>query len=157
SRHQVTALADAGQGRREDTVALLQQQGAQARVTPWTRTNVLICVSLTGSSTISDVFLERALANPRQRFANAPREVRPVTGSSRSFVDARTPAQLLERQRGVQSTGTVEVAIDQAVQHVPKIDATDPTGRVGVANDVDRATVAQQIVELGLVGELVDA
>jgi hypothetical protein len=39
---------------------------------------------------------------------------------------------------------------------VPDVDAAGPSDRVGIADDVDRATVAEQMVELRMLGELVD-
>ena len=49
-----------------------------------------------------------------------------------------------------------QVAVDQTVEEMANIESALSAGGVRVAYDVDRAAVGQQIVELGVIGELVD-
>jgi hypothetical protein len=50
----------------------------------------------------------------------------------------------------------IQVAVDQTVEEMANIESALSAGGVRVAYDVDRAAVRQQIVELGVIGELVD-
>ena len=77
-------------------------------------------------------------------------------GRLRGIVDQGAPAQLLERQRRIHPARVIEVAVDQPVEEMADVEPAFPAGGVGVANDVDRAAVAQQVIELRPIGELVD-
>jgi len=50
----------------------------------------------------------------------------------------------------------IQVAVDQTVEEMANIESALSAGGVRVAYDVDCAAVGQQIVELGVIGELVD-
>src|SRR5215510_11276898 len=50
----------------------------------------------------------------------------------------------------------IQVAVDQAVEEMANVEPALPAGGVRVAYDVDRAAVGQQVIELGVIGELVD-
>src|SRR6516162_4367228 len=49
-----------------------------------------------------------------------------------------------------------QVAVDQTVEEMANIESALSAGGVRIAYDVDRAAVGQHIVELGVIGELVD-
>src|SRR4029450_12952519 len=89
--------------------------------------------------------------------ADAVGKIRAIACRLRGGGDARAAAQLIEGKRGVDDTCGVDVTVDEPVQHVAKVEAANPTRGIGVADDVDGAAVAQQMVELRAVGELVDA
>ena len=92
----------------------------------------------------------------RQGCANALREIGRAIGRLRGLVDQGAPPQLVERQRRVHPARVVEVAVDQAVEEMADVEPALPAGGVGVAHDVDRAAVAQQVIELRPIGEFVD-
>src|SRR5215475_9625431 len=93
----------------------------------------------------------------RQGGANALGEIRSVVGSPRGLVDPRTPAQLVKRQGVVDQSCAIDVAIDETVEEMTHIKSADPASGVRVANDVDRATVAQQMIKLWVISEFVDS
>ena len=84
------------------------------------------------------------------------REIGRAVGRLRRLVDERAPPQFVERQRRVDPARVVEVAVDQAVEEMADVEPALPAGGVGIADDVDRAAVAQQMIPLRAVGELVD-
>src|SRR5947209_18727359 len=51
----------------------------------------------------------------------------------------------------------IEVAVDQSVEKMADVESSGPANRVGITNDVNRAAVAQQVIELRMIGKLVDA
>src|SRR5215831_14959992 len=81
----------------------------------------------------------------RQACANAIREIGCSVGRLRGRVDQRAPAQLVERQRRVDPTRVVEVAVDEAIEEVADVEPALPARGIQVANDVDRAAVAQEM------------
>ena len=85
----------------------------------------------------------------RQGFANALGEILSVPGSSRDLIDVRTLAQFFKWQARIQDACVIEIAIAPAVQDVADIQAADPAGEVCIADDIDRAAVAEQMVKLG--------
>src|SRR5262245_33172432 len=93
----------------------------------------------------------------RQRGANAVGEIGSVVGCLRGLIDPRTPAQLVKRQRVVDQSCAIDVAIDETVEEMTHIKSADPASGVRVANDVDRATVAQQMIKLWVIGQFVDS
>src|SRR3954470_19455647 len=84
----------------------------------------------------------------RQGCPDALRKIGRIVGCLRGLVDLGAPPQLVERQRGIQPARIVQIAVDQTVEEMPDIEPTLPTRGVRVANDVDRATVAQQMIPL---------
>src|SRR5215472_12788121 len=92
----------------------------------------------------------------RQGGAYALGEIRSVVGSERGIVDSGTPAQFVKRQGVVDQSCAIDIAIDEAVEEMTDIKSPDPAGGVRVAHDVDRATVAQQMVKLRVIGEFID-
>ena len=50
----------------------------------------------------------------------------------------------------------IEIAIDETVEEMADIKSADPAGGVCITHDVDRAAVAQQMVKLCLISELID-
>ena len=50
----------------------------------------------------------------------------------------------------------VEIAVDKAVEQVTNVESASGTGGVQVTYDVDRTAVAQQVVKLWPISELVD-
>src|SRR5262245_41478394 len=91
-----------------------------------------------------------------QRGAAALRIVGGPVGRHRHRGDGRASAPLVERKRGVDPARVVEVPVDETVEEVANVEAADAAGRVGVAHDVDGAAVAQEVIELRTVGQLVD-
>ena len=77
-------------------------------------------------------------------------------GSLRCVVDQGAPPQFVEGQRRLDPARMIEVAVDQAVQEVADVEPAFSAGSVRISYDVDRAAVAQQVIEFGVVGELVD-
>src|SRR6476469_6798774 len=77
-------------------------------------------------------------------------------GGLRGRVDQRAPAQLVERQRGVDPARMVEVAVDEAVEEMADVEPALAACGIQVANDVDRAAVAQEMIPFRPVGKLVD-
>src|SRR5215472_13819379 len=92
----------------------------------------------------------------RQRRANTLGEIRSVVSSQRGVIDSRTPAQLVKRQGVVDQSCAIDIAIDETIEEMTDIKSPDPASGVCVAHDVDRATVAQQIVKLWVISEFVD-
>ncbi len=72
-------------------------------------------------------------------------------------VDPRAPPHFREGKRRVQQPNIVEIPVDPAVEVMPEIEVAAAADQVRIAHDVDRAAVAQQVIELRAVGELVDA
>src|SRR5262249_25651611 len=72
------------------------------------------------------------------------------------LIDQRASPQFVQRQRRVHPPRVVEVAVDQPVDKMADIEPPVPPGSVRVANDIDRAAVGQQIVELRPIGKFVD-
>ena len=62
-------------------------------------------------------------------------------GAPRGFADQGASPQFVEWEVCVDSARTVEVAIGKAVENVADVDPADPTSRVRVTHDVDRAAV----------------
>ena len=80
-----------------------------------------------------------------------------LPASARDRGDVGAPLQLGEGQRGVEPARVVEVAGGQAIEDVPDVETAGSAGGVSVPDGVDRAVVAEQVVPLGPVRELVDA
>ena len=74
----------------------------------------------------------------------------------RRLVDQGAPPQLVKRQRRVDPAGGVEVAVYQPVEDMTNVKPPRPSSSIRVADDVDRAAVAQQVIELRPIGELID-
>ena len=83
-------------------------------------------------------------------------EIRRTIGGSCCLVNKRTAAEIVERQRRVNSAGMVEIAIDETIEQVADVEPSSSAGRVRVTYDVDRAAVAQQMIRFRLIGQLVD-
>src|SRR5215475_5167439 len=96
-------------------------------------------------------------ANPRRNgCTNSLGEIGCVIGGVRRLVDQGAPSQLVKRQRRVYPAGGVEVAVYQTVEDMTNVKPPDPSSSIRVADDVDRAAVAQQVIELRPIGELID-
>ena len=80
--------------------------------------------------------------------ANPLREIVAVARRARNLGDVRAPAQFVETQRRIHQSGVVEVAVDQAVEHVADVESAGPARDVRIADDVDGAAVAEQVVPL---------
>ena len=74
----------------------------------------------------------------------------------RGLVDQGAPPQFVKRQRSVYPAGVVEVVIYQPIEEMTDVKPANPSGSVHVAYDVDRAAVAQRVIELRPIGELID-
>src|SRR5215471_10424876 len=114
---------------------------------------VLKCLATTKGT----IALSYSRSRNRQGCANALGEIRGVVGSLRGLIDPRTPAQLVKRQDVVDQSCAIDIAIDEAVQKMTDIKSADPASGVRVAHDVDRATVAQQVVKLWVISKFVDS
>src|SRR6478672_8202730 len=101
-------------------------------------------------------WLAQSVRDRRQACANAIREIGCSVSRLRGRVDQRAPAQLVERQRGVDLARVVEVAVDEAIEKMADIEPALPACGIQIANDVDRAAIAQEMVPFGTVGKLVD-
>src|SRR5262245_38240684 len=99
---------------------------------------------------------ERSTGRCREGFTNALGEILCVPGSLRGLVDLRTPAQFFKWQARIQEARAIEIAIAPTVQDMADIQSADPAGEVGIAHDIDRAAVAEQMVKLGVIRELID-
>src|SRR5262249_443997 len=104
----------------------------------------------------TSTFTMSAPGDRRQRCTNALGKIRRIIGRLRSLVDQGSPPQFVEWQRRVHPAGVVELTVDQAVEEMPDIESADPASGVCVAHDVDRAAVAQQMIEFRSIGEFVD-
>src|SRR4029078_5488748 len=71
-------------------------------------------------------------------------------------VDERASSQFFEWKLRVDPAGMVQVTVDQPVEQVTNVEAPGPSRRVRVANDVNRAAIAQQMIELRPIGKLID-
>ena len=69
---------------------------------------------------------------------------------------SRTPAQFCKWQARIQDACVIEIAIAPTVQDMADIQPADPAGEVGIAHDIDRAAVAEQMVKLGSIRQLID-
>ena len=78
------------------------------------------------------------------------------SAAPRCLVDKGAAAELVERQRRVNSARMVEIAVDETVEQMADVEPSSSAGRVCVTYDVDRAAVAQQMIEFRLIGELID-
>src|SRR5262249_61233832 len=65
-------------------------------------------------------------------------------------------AQLFERQARIQEARAIEIAVAPTVQDMADIEPADPAGKGGIADDIDRAAVAEQMIKIGSVRKLVD-
>src|SRR5262245_39607759 len=92
----------------------------------------------------------------REGFANALGKVLGIPGGLRNLIDVGTAAQLFERQARIQEARAIEIAVAPPVQDMADIEPADPAGKVGIADDIDRAAVAEQMIKLGSVRKLVD-
>src|SRR5262245_10272560 len=92
----------------------------------------------------------------RQRGANALGETRSVVGGKRGVIDSRTPAQLVKRQGVVDQSRAINITVNETVEEMTDIKSADSAGSVRVAHDVDRTTVAQQMVKFRVISEFVD-
>jgi hypothetical protein len=92
----------------------------------------------------------------RQGRSNALREIGRPVGRLRGIANQRATPQLLKRQRCIDPARIIEVAIDRAVEQMPDVKPTDPTGGVRITHDVDGATVGQQVIVLRPIGQFVD-
>lgn len=68
----------------------------------------------------------------------------------------RTPPQFFKWQIRVQDACVIEIAIAPAVQDVTDIQPAHSPGEICIADDIDRTAVAEQVVKLGMVRELID-
>src|ERR1700716_3289153 len=92
----------------------------------------------------------------RHGCANALREIGCIIGRLRGLVNQRASPQLVKWQRRVHPARMVEVAVDQAVEEMTDVEPAFPAGGVQIANDIDRAAVAEQMIELRPICKLVD-
>ena len=99
----------------------------------------------------------RSAGHCRQGFANALGEILRVSGSLRCLIDMRTAAQFFKWQARIQDARAIEIAIAPTVQDVADIQPADPAGEVCIADDIDRAAVAEQMVKLRSIRQLIDA
>lgn len=79
-----------------------------------------------------------------------------VGGGEGGGVDGGALAEVGEGEGGVDGADAVEVLVDEAVEEVADVEAIGAADGFGVGGDVDGAVVAEEVVELGLVGEGVD-
>ena len=100
--------------------------------------------------------LAQSVPYRRQACSNAIREIGRSVGRLRGRVDQRAPAQLVERQRGVDPARVVEIAVDEAIEEMTDVEPALAACGIQVANDVDRAAVAQEVIPFRPVGKLVD-
>src|SRR5262245_7290278 len=99
--------------------------------------------------------LAQSFRDRRQAYANAIREIGRCVGRLRGRVDQRAPAQLVERQRGVDPARVVEVAVDEAIEEMADVEPALPACGIQVAYDVDRAAVAREMLPFWPGGKLV--
>src|SRR5258705_3792056 len=92
----------------------------------------------------------------RQGFSNALREIGRAIGRLRGLVNQRATPQLVKWQRCIDPARIIEVAIDQAVEQMPDVEAAGPAGGIRVTHDVDGAAIGQQVIVLRPIGEFVD-
>ena len=92
----------------------------------------------------------------RQEGANALPEIRRTVGGPRRLVDKGAATELVERQGRVNSARMVEIAVDETVEQMADVEPAGSAGRVCVTYDVDRAAVAQQMIEFRPIGQFVD-
>ena len=59
-------------------------------------------------------------------------------------------------RRRIHHPRVVEIPVNETVEGVAEIQAANPAGAIGIADDVDRATVAQQMVKFRLVRQFID-
>src|SRR5262249_3707454 len=93
----------------------------------------------------------------RDGSADSLGEIRRVIGSLRGIIDPRSRAELSERQIRIQQAEAVEVAIDEPVEDITKVEAAHLAGHPCIAHDVDGATVRQKMVPLRPVRKLVNS
>src|SRR5918993_5947782 len=101
--------------------------------------------------------MEASARDGRQECTNALREIGRAIGGLRGPVDQGALPQFVKRQRRIHPARMIEVAVDQTVEKMADVEPALPTGSVRVAYDVDRAAIAQQVVELWVIGEFVDS
>src|SRR5918998_244897 len=92
----------------------------------------------------------------RQGCSNPVREIRCAIGSLRGLVDQGALPQFDERQGRLDSARVVKVAVDQAIEEMADVEPALPTGGIRVTYDVDRAAIAQQVIEFRAICEFVD-
>src|SRR5215510_10493895 len=92
----------------------------------------------------------------RQGFSNALGEILRVPGGLSGLIDVRTPAQFFKRQVRIQEARVIKIAIAPAVQDMADIQPADPAGEVCIADNIDGAAVAEQMVKLGMIRKLID-
>ena len=98
----------------------------------------------------------RSAGQCRQGFANAVREILRVSSCLRDPVDARTLAQFCKRQVRIQEARAIEIVIAPAVQDMANVEPANPAGEVCIADNIDGAAVAEQMVKLGVIRKLID-
>jgi len=76
--------------------------------------------------------------------------------SATALICERRRTQFFERERRVDSAGMVEIAVDQTVEQMSNVEAPGSACGVRITNDVDRATVAQQVIELRIIFKLIN-
>lgn len=103
------------------------------------------------------IVLSCSRSRNRQGGANTLGEIRSVAGSQRGVIDPRTPAKFVKRQSVVDQSCAIDVAVDETVEEMTDIKSADPASGVGVAHDVNCATVAEQMVKLCVIREFIDA
>src|SRR6476469_6572690 len=101
-------------------------------------------------------WLAQSVRDRRPACANAIREIGCSVGRLRGRIDQRAPAQLVEWQRRVDPARVVKVAVDEAIAEMADLEPALPACGIQVANDVDRAAVAQDMIPFWPVGKLVD-
>ena len=70
--------------------------------------------------------------------------------------DSRSSAQFVKWQRPFDQPFVVKIAVDQAIEDKATVEARLPPRCLGIAHDIRGATVAQQMVVLGMIREFVD-
>lgn len=87
---------------------------------------------------------------------DAFREIGCAISGLRRLVNQGTPPEFIKRQCRVNPARVVEVAVDQTIKEMADVKTAGSSGGIRVADDVDRATVGEQVIEFRPVGELVD-
>src|SRR5688572_14864854 len=69
----------------------------------------------------------------------------------------RSATEVSERHGCFKNPGPVQIAVAPSIKQVPYVEPSLSPRPVRIAEDVQRAVVAQQVVELGRLGEFIDA
>ena len=95
--------------------------------------------------------------NGRHARADAIGKIGRVVFLCHHLIEMGAPAQLVKRQVRLDRASRVHVAVDKAVEKMPDVEPARRTNLVRVADDVDGAAVAEEIVPLRVIGEFVDS